>query len=62
MALIQQLAELSTMLVQVSEAIDYERQGCPASRALAQDLADLADEVCDFALAIDMVEQESTRH
>lgn len=62
MALIQQLAELSTMLVQVSEAIDYERQGCPASHALVQHLADLADEICDFALAIDMVEQESTRH
>lgn len=62
MALIQQLAELSTMLVQVSEAIAYERQGCPTSHALAQDLADLADEICDFALAIDMVEQESTRH
>lgn len=62
MALIQQLAELSIMLRDVSESIDYERQGCPASHALAQDLADLADEICDFALAIDMVEQESTRH
>lgn len=62
MALIQQLAELSTMLVQVSEAIDYERQGCPASHALALDLKDLADELDDFSMAVDVAEQESTRH
>ena len=62
MALIQQLAELSTMLRDVSEAIDYERQGCPASHALALDLKDLADELDDFSLAVDVAEQESTRH
>lgn len=62
MALIQQLAELSTMLREVSQSIDYARQGCPASHALAQDLADMADELDDFSLAIDVVDQESTRH
>ena len=62
MALIQQLAELSIMLREVAQSIDYERQGCPVSHALAVDLKDLADELDDFSLAVDVTEQESTRH
>lgn len=62
MALIQQLAELSIMMRDVSEAIDYARQGCPVSHALAVDLKDLADDLDDFSLAVDVAEQESTRH
>ena len=62
MALNESLARLSLMLREVSQSIDYARQGCPASHALAQDLADMADELDDFSLAIDVVDQESTQH
>ena len=62
MALNESLARLSLMLREVSESIHYERQGCHASTSLAVDLSDLADELDDFSHAIDMVDQESTRH
>ena len=62
MALNESLARLSLMLREVSQSIDYARQGCPVSHALALDLKDMADELDDFSLAIDVVDQESTRH
>ena len=62
MALNKELAELSDMLRKVSQSIEYVRQGCPVSHALAIDLKDLADELDDFSLAVDVAEQESTRH
>lgn len=61
MALNESLARLTLMLREVAQSIDYARQGCQVSHALAADLKDLADELDDFSLAIDIVEQESTR-
>ena len=58
----ESLARLTLMLREVAQSIDYARQGCPVSHALALDLKDLADELDDFSLAVDVAEQESTRH
>ena len=58
----ESLARLTLMLREVAQSIDYARQWCPVSHALAVDLKDLADELDDFSLAVDVAEQESTRH
>ena len=62
MALNESLARLSLMLREAAQSIEYARQGCAVSHALAVDLKDLADELDDFSLAVDVAEQESTRH
>ena len=58
----ESLARLTIMLREVAQSIDYARPWCPVSHALAVDLKDLADELDDFSLAVDVAEQESTRH
>ena len=54
----ESLARLTLMMREVAQSIDYARQGCPVSHALAIDLKDLADELDDFSLAVDVAEQE----
>lgn len=56
------LQSLCDELRAVAEVIDYQRQGCAVSHAFAQDLDDMAEEIEDFSLAIEMDDQEETRH
>lgn len=60
--LTEKIARLTMQLKDVAQDIQYLRGSCPVSQNLALCMKDYAEELDDFSLAIDIEEQESTRH
>lgn len=56
------LSQLVADLRAAAVDIEFSAPQCPVRRSVASELKALAEDMEDFALAIDIEDQESTRH